>query len=444
MKTKRLLTPTSALWLLPLLLVAAAVRPALAQAPFPQDCPEELDENGKLRTYSLYYEEFKNGNYQAALPNLRLMLRCAPTFPEQAPHRNFERAITAYDSLSARATDPALTTAYADSALLMFDAATATFDAQNVEYDAFEWVFEKARFIQSRPERLVHVQDQVMALYEQAYELDPQRLGGYGDGYYLNVLIGGKVQQYQSTGDLDIPLSFMEEIEATMGDNLGQPVVAYIDQIRDALLKNPEDRIAYLKAKLEKEPTNQDVLTELFDLYRTEGYRDEMYELGAQLLEMKPSFVTYRLLGTMYLQDGEIDKALELFDQAAAQPDANLDANFYYNMGSAYQQKGNLSQARAQYRKALQADASFSKANEAIGDLYVQAVADCGSSWRDRAVYWLAVDYYNKAGASQKASTYRRYFPSTEDKFMNSVNDGATWSVDYGCYGWIGETTTVK
>ena len=69
--------------------------------------------------YSLYWEHFKNGNYEDALPDLRWSLENAPESPYNDA-RNYERGVMLYDSLAAR------TDAQRRSAL---DAVQAAFEA---------------------------------------------------------------------------------------------------------------------------------------------------------------------------------------------------------------------------------------------------------------------------------------------------------------------------
>jgi tetratricopeptide (TPR) repeat protein len=161
------------------------------------------------------------------------------------------------------------------------------------------------------------------------------------------------------------------------------------------------------------------------------------------------------MLGQLHLQDGEAQQALEYYQQALELPDAGeVKRDIYFNMGIAQQQLGRLAAARSNFRQSLEVDPKFGQAYVAIGDLYVTAVGNCGSFEReDRAVYWLAVDYYERAKsvdpsianqANQKIGTYRRSFPDQEALFFKNWKAGESYRIDYGCYGWIGETTTIR
>src|SRR5690625_3972160 len=117
------------------------VAPAIAQS-------EQQPSEQEIAThYSLYSEDFKNANYQSALPNLRWILENAPGFPNDSD-RNFRRAIEAFEGLAEQ--DPA----YLDSALVIFETAVPKLRAADVNVDEQRWLINKGRFIQSNAARL--------------------------------------------------------------------------------------------------------------------------------------------------------------------------------------------------------------------------------------------------------------------------------------------------
>jgi tetratricopeptide (TPR) repeat protein len=118
---------------------------------------------------------------------------------------------------------------------------------------------------------------------------------------------------------------------------------------------------------------------------------------------------------------------------------------------------GSFSKARREYRKALDMQPEFGQAYLAIGDLYANAVNECSGGQlgrKDKAVYWAAVDKYRQAIdadstlaslAKSKIQSYRDVFPTQEDIFYREDwSAGESFTIDYGCYSWIGETTTVR
>ncbi|RMH52205.1 MAG: tetratricopeptide repeat protein [Bacteroidetes bacterium] len=427
------------------LLALLGARPAAAQ-----QAQEEPSEEEKAMNYSLYYESFKNGDYKSAMPYLRWILERAPAYagPGRLSDRNIERAIEAYEGLAAAAEDPELKRAYLDTALAWFDKAVPTLKQAGMEdVDEYQWLLEKGRFIQEHQEDLPDLQDEALALYRQAYEIDPERM----QPYYIKLIIYDYIRQGDKQGAVD----FMEEVEQIHGEDAD--LAEYIAQQRNSLFRSPEERMEFLEQQLEKDPQNVELIAELFEIYRELQYRQKMYEMGQRLSELDPSARTYQLLGQARLEDGEAEEALKLYEQALEMEGAErYRRDIYYNMGVAYQQMGRLSNARTYYRRALQEDSNFGPALIGIGDLYVTAVAECGGSKMDRedqAVYWLAADYYERARrvdpsvanqANLKLRSITPYFPDAEAKFFKKWETGQPLAINYGCYEWINETTTVR
>jgi tetratricopeptide (TPR) repeat protein len=179
-------------------------------------------------------------------------------------------------------------------------------------------------------------------------------------------------------------------------------------------------------------------------------------ELAKRLVKMEPSAETVREIAQMRLEDGRPNAALQAYGRAVEQG-AELKAEDHFNRGTAFQKMGQLAKARSEYRKAIDRREDFGQAYIAIGDLYAKAVNQCSGgemARNDKAVYWAAVDKYQQAKrvnstvasvADSKAKTYRKVFPTKEDIFYREDWErGQSATIDYGCYSWIGETTTVR
>lgn len=438
---KGLLARVSGLSAVALLFLFGSVgvaQPARAQA-------EQVSDQDKAVHYSLYYEDFKNENFASALPNLKWIVQKAPGYPKN-DDRNFERLIETYAGLAAKAEDEETKRRYLDSALVVFDEAPATMKEHGLDFDELQWKIQKGRFIQEHSDDVSDAAANVADVYREAYAM----AGCEIDPYYIRVII----DDYARSGEKQKAVDLMDEVEQCFSDN--QEMMAYITEVRNSLFKTPEERMAFLEDRLEKNPEDVEVAAELFDIYLKVGQREKAAELGKSLVEMQKTPRTYRMLGQLHLQDGEAEKALEYYEEALSLPGATeeVQRDIHFNMGIAQQQLGRLSRARASFRKALELDSDYGPAYIAIGDLYATAVSQCGSfEPEDRAVYWLATDYYQKAKsvdpsvsaqANQKASTYRQSFPTQENLFFKGWNPGDSYRIDYGCYGWIGETTTVR
>ena len=431
----------SALWSATLMIFlgvgAGFAQPAQAQS-------EEISDQDKKVHYSLYYEDFKNQNFESALPNLRWIIDNVPAYPSN-DDRNFERLVATYAGIAANAESEDLKQAYLDSALAVFDVAGPALQGAGAEYDEVDWLIKKGRFIQENSQMLPDATAGVADIYLAAYET----AGCEIDPYYIRVIIDNHARSDRKQQAVEL----MDEAEACYAENA--EMMTYITEVRNTLFESPDERMAFLEGRLNNNPDDIEIVSELFEIYVELGEREKAAELGKTLLAMQPSARTYRLLAKMHLEDGEAAEALALYEEALNLPGAeDLKRDIYFNMGIAQQQMGRLQNARTNFRKALEEDPSFGQAYIAIGDLYVTAVSECGSFERDdRAVYWLAVDYYERAKATdsnlsaqanQKISTYRRTFPDQEMLFFKNWEAGQSVRIDYGCYSWIGETTTVR
>jgi hypothetical protein len=122
--------------------------------------------------------------------------------------------------------------------------------------------------------------------------------------------------------------------------------------------------------------------------------------------------------------------------------------------------KGDLQQARNSARAATKANPESGRPYITIADIYARAVSECSGSEmsrNDRAVYWLVMDYLNKAKqvdssvsniANNRLTSYRKAAPSKEDIFfVDSWTEGSSVQIDgslKSCYSWISESTTVR
>ncbi len=100
-------------------------------------------------------------------------------------------------------------------------------------------------------------------------------------------------------------------------------------------------------------------------------------------------------------------------------------------------------------KKAVDANPRFGKAWIFIGDLYAASSSICKEKLDAKAVYWLAIDMYNKAMqvdpsvkqlAQKKIARAKQHTPTREEAFFYLLKEGDTYTV--GC--WINKSTTVR
>ncbi|PSQ78309.1 MAG: hypothetical protein BRD35_01630 [Bacteroidetes bacterium QH_7_62_13] len=400
--------------------------------------------------YSLYYESFRTDQFKSAKKDLEWIIENAPGFPE-GDDRNFDRQLELYKGLADNASSEDQRLAYLDTAATLLASATTRMDKQGVNYEQYEWEIEKGRFLQEYEDALPDLQVESFetpeAHYEKAFELAPQEI----EPYYIQQILRGYLEENKQ----DQALSFLEQVESQRGDD--QKVSKIIASVRqDIFGKNPQAKVNYLEKKLEANPDNAGVMQSLFDAYVRQGNISKASKLAPRLMKTDPSAETIREIAEMRLEDGRPKAAFQAYKKAV-EGGADLGSKDYFNRGDAHQQMGNFSKARREYRKAIEMKPDYGRAYIAIGDLYAKAVSDCSGSQlgrKDKAVYWAAVDKYQQAieanssissVAESKIRSYKDVFPTQEDIFYREDwTKGERFTIDYGCYSWINETTTVR
>lgn len=178
---------------------------------------------------------------------------------------------------------------------------------------------------------------------------------------------------------------------------------------------------------------------------------DLFFKASEKMYQLEPSAEAAFNMARMFVRTGDTHRAKAYYKQAMEQEtDNSLLENYFYEFAIfIYAKENNLQEARNYARRALAINPNNCKANMLIGDLYVAASRSFSDDTFDRhTVFWVAVDYFNKARsgedctaeATQKANTYKGFFPNKEEAFFRSISEGQNFTVG----GWINETTKVR
>jgi len=431
-------------------MIVALLTPLALWTPPVQAQDSGPSQQQKAMHYSLYYESFKNDEFSSAKGDLEWILENAPGFPK-GDDRNFERQVELYEGLAEKASEENRRRAYLDTAATLLASAAQRMDEHGISYDKYDWEIRKGRFMQQHQDALPNLDVKALKTaethYRQAFELAPQEI----DPYYIQQVLQGHLQDNEQ----DKALQFLDKVESERGED--QEVSKIISSIRDDIFgKNPQAKVKFLEKQMKANPDSAKIMLSLFDAYVQQGNVAEASKLAPKLMKTNPPAETVREIAKMRLEDGRPKAALKAYNRAIKQG-AELKAEDYFNRGDAYKQMGNFSKARSQFRKAIEKQPDYGQAYLAIGDLYARAVSECSGSQlgrKDKAVYWAAVDKYEEAiqadssiasVANSKIRSYEKVFPTQEDIFYREDWDqGASFTIDYGCYSWINETTTVR
>ncbi len=402
-----------------------------------QEIPTEVAVN-----YSLAAENFKNGDYEAALPYLRWLLKNAPTlYNGERIHR---RAVKTYEQLAGATDSTELKIAYLDTALYLLDTTVAKLQDANSEIDVAQWELDHGNFLIAHRGEMPDLKEEAVDYFVKAYNLNPAET----DPYYIRLI----VQEYARLGMKQEAVDFMDDAEQHFQGN--QELLAFFDQVRNQLFKSPEERIAFLESQRLKDSTNVDITRELWDLYRAMDMSEEARAMGDRVLKLDPTSKTYRAVAKTSQENGDYKTALRLYQKALdLASDESAKRDIEYEMAFIYYDTGDLQSARTHARRALSHDPNFGNAYLLIGDVLAKAVQESAFEREDKAVYWLALDYYERAAsvdhsvareASNRIKRYSQYLPTKEEKFFKGWKEGAPYKIDYGRYAWIDESTHVR
>jgi tetratricopeptide (TPR) repeat protein len=409
----------------------------------------------EIQAYSIFYENFRTGDYDMALQFGKWMLEKKPREIQGVNRfnlpRQYERMIDVYTELSKRESDPSTSSALLDSALAIYEDAFATFDEE--EIDLYRWHFNRGRFYQENQSQISNGMDKAYEEYLKAYELDAERLVQAGDGYYIQILLSN----YVSNNERDEALAMIEAVEPLAGSALAQ----VLDETRDGLFSDPEERVGFLESRLADNPGDESIIRELASMYERMGNRAKAIEFAEKLYELDGSFENIRRLADYAKADGQNQKAITYLNEALEiSTDTDRRKRINLEIAELYQNEGNLRTARQYARDASSLDSSWGQPYLRIASVYASAISQCTQGRQierdDRTVYWLVLDYLDRArnADSSTASTvtrqYRTYepvMPTSEDKFFRGWETGDSFQIGSNiseCYAWINETTTVR
>lgn len=408
----------------------------------------------EIQAYSIFYENYKSESYESSLQFGRWIWKGMPEtikgYSKFDLKKNLRRLIKVYGKLGENAQDPSVGEAYTDTALTIFD---KVYEKYGDDLDTYSWSLRKGRFYQSHSKYIDDASKKAAAEYEKAFNIDAEKFAKMSDGYYVKAML----QSLVSADKKDKALAVMDKAEPYASEELKN----YFSSIKNDLFDSPDERIAFLKDELKKDPKNEKLLTQLRDIYESQEMAAKLNEVNKKLYEINPNYENALALGESAMGDARYNEAVKYLKEAlnkAEKPDQK--AAIALNLSSTYKNMGQLQSARKYARVAADNDSDSGRPYIYIADAYAQAVSQCTNNRKmeveDRVVYWLVLDYLAKAKrvdssvsneADRKIQAYAPVTPSKEQQFFKNWSEGQTLKVDgslNSCYSWIGETTTVR
>ncbi len=407
-----------------------------------------------LENFSLFSSNYQMKDYAFALPYGKYLIKnhpkTLPGLPTYQGHRTFNRMIVIYSTMAEEATNPAIRSAYLDSAKTLYNQVFATFSEN--EIDVFEWYFDRGVFFQTHADYIPNGMELAIADYRKILSLDEAKTIQRSEGYYAKVLVQDMVTKNEKDAAVNIIEKSQGKVDASTAE--------YFDRVMKSLFSNPEERLGFLEKRYASDPENIDIITDLFTVYSDLGNTAKANELGKILIAKNPSYRNMMKMGDISRKNGDYKNANLYFEQAVKLADTNNDkSTIYLLIADNKVNLGDLRGARDQARMSVQFNPNNGNAYFKIAESYANAVSSCVGSRlerQDKVVYWLVMDYLDRAkradptlatSVNRQISSYAAVAPNKEDMLFAQWKPGSSIRVDgslRSCYAWIGESTTVR
>ena len=216
-----------------------------------------------------------------------------------------------------------------------------------------------------------------------------------------------------------------------------------------------DNLLALFGPRFEADPQNLDLAKNIVRMMGiTEGCQDNDLFLNAvnTMHTLEPSYTSAYYLYKLYAGRGDVDNAVKFMEEAVASEDSDAltDASYYYELAAFCFKSSKYAQAFNAAQKVIDLDPSLAGKTYMLMGTIWGSVPCGGNDIEQRAKYWVAVDYMNKAKAADETLAedanahirqYAAYYPQTAEAFMYDFTNGQSYTVSCG---GLRATTTVR
>ena len=405
-----------------------------------------------IKYLSYYTEYYKQKNYDSAIPNWRQAYKLCPPTSRYTLLQNGTTLIKRLIQQNAK--NPAYRTALVDSLMTIYD--------QRVQY----WPKYATTSLNNKASDIYnYMKKEPMKMYEGLTEIISINKAATTPNVFL----------FQVNTAIDLYKDGILEPEIVI--NAYETAIAYL---AEAQPKNDAEKAAVEKTvgdvenlfiasqvascenllelfgpRYEADPQNLDLAKNIVRMMSvTEGCTDNDLFLNAvtTMYNLEPSHTSAYFLYKLYSSRSDVANAVKYMEEAIAaeESDSEADANYSFELAAFCYKNGKNADAIGYAQKAIElSDAFDGKAYMLMGTIWGSIVCP-GNDIEQRAKYWVAVDYMNKAktadetlaeDANNYIRQYSAYYPQTAEAFMYDVTDGQSYTVS--CAG-MRATTTVR
>ena len=405
-----------------------------------------------IKYLSYYTEYYKQKNYDSALPNWRQAYKLCP--PTSRYSLLSDGTTLLKRVLQANSKNPIYKEALVDSIMKIYDERIqywpkyATSSLNNKALDMYNFMKDEPEKLyegltnaiaelgtQARTNLYLFQMNTAVELYKDG-KLDPEAV----------------IAAYEKAVENINAMTPKNDVEQRSNEKTVSDIESLFITSQVASCDN---LIALFTPRYEADPQNLDLAKNIVKMMGiTEGCTDNDLFLNAVTVmhNQEPSHVSAYNLYKLYAGRADVDNAIKYMTEAIenVESDAVTDGGYQYELAAFCYKNGQNAKAEAAAKAALELDPSLSgKAYMLLGTIWGSLTCS-GNDVEQRAKYWVAVDYMNKAKAADETLTedvnnmikqYSAYFPQTAEAFMYDVTDGQSYTVSCG---GMRATTTVR
>ena len=436
-----------------LLLISFAVM-ALSSATLSAQDDKYGPNSAECLKYISYYEEYyKQKNYDSALPNWRKAYELCPV---TSRYKILQDGTTLIKYLIKKnELNPTYKAKLVDSLMVIYEKRIEywpKYKTNSLNYYATDMY----NYLQDKPEELYKGLSSVI-----------EQLGSKTDmktfPLYMKVACDlykeGNLEPEQVIAVYENTIKLLSEVE-TEGNEIKQRLVEKTVADVEGLfigsqVASCDNLIALFTPRFEADSENVELAKTIAGMMaKTEGCTDNDLFINAMTVwyNNEPSANAAYMLYKLNSSRGDIANAYKFMEEAinSEESDPDTDANYYFELAAFAYKNSNNAKAIEAANKAIEiSDVVDGKAYMLMGTIWGSVVCQ-GNEIEQRAKYWVATDYMQKAKNADETLTadcnnyinqFKVYYPQTAEAFMYDITDGQPYTVSCG---GMRATTTVR
>lgn len=406
--------------------------------------------------YTLYHDAYKQKKYKSAYPSWTLVYKKYPKCTKNI----YVHGANILGNLIEKTNDPTKKNQYIDTLMQVYD--------NRIKY------FNEEGYVLGRKgvDLLKYRKEDVEKAYEylsKSVEMQGKEAEAAVIVTFMQATVGMYKQDLIDAGTVVANFSKSSDVldkklDETTDENDKNNIKVAMNGVEilfsESGAANCKALIDIFKPKFDANPNDVDLLKKITHYLDRAGCTDTtdlFADAAVNLYKNEPSAYGAYSIAKAYTKQEKYDKALEYFEEAIKQfteegEEENADqiARAYIGMAAAAIKMNQYAKTREYARKALKINPNMGKAYLLIGSAYAASSKSCGGNeFEQRAVYWAAVDKFQKAKAvdptiekeaNQLIRQFTSLFPDNELAFFHGKTNGDSYTI--GC--WIQERTTVR